>query len=72
MTAFWDTALIGLGIDRRFRGAYCIHHQGDEPAFIITLTMESVLSLKHLSTTVRLHSALSQKAVISMLSAVRT
>jgi hypothetical protein len=27
---FWDTApYIQLKMDRRFRGAYCLHHQGD-------------------------------------------
>jgi hypothetical protein len=26
--AFWDIALCSLGVDRRFRGAYCLHHQG--------------------------------------------
>jgi hypothetical protein len=28
--AFWDTAPCSLGVDRRFRGAYCLHHQGEE------------------------------------------
>jgi hypothetical protein len=27
--AFWDIALCSLGVDRRFRGAYCHHNQGD-------------------------------------------
>jgi hypothetical protein len=26
--AFWDIAPWGLGVERRFRGAYCLHHQG--------------------------------------------
>jgi hypothetical protein len=26
--AFWDIVLCSLGVDRRFRGAYCLHHQG--------------------------------------------
>jgi hypothetical protein len=31
MRAFWDVASCSLvGVDRRFRGAYYIHHQGDE------------------------------------------
>jgi hypothetical protein len=31
MTAFWDIAPRSLvGVDLRFRGAYCFHHQGDE------------------------------------------
>jgi hypothetical protein len=30
MTAFWDTALFSLvKVDRRFRGAYCVYHQGE-------------------------------------------
>jgi hypothetical protein len=31
MTAFWDIAPRSLvEVNRRFRGAYCLHHQGDE------------------------------------------
>jgi hypothetical protein len=30
ITAFWDVALCSLRVDQRFRGAYCLHHQGDE------------------------------------------
>jgi hypothetical protein len=31
MRAFWDVTPCSLvGVDRRFRGAYCLHHQGDE------------------------------------------
>jgi hypothetical protein len=31
MIAFWDTALSSVvGEDGRFRGAYCLHYQGDE------------------------------------------
>jgi hypothetical protein len=30
MAVFWDVAPCSLlDIDRRFRGAYCLHHQGD-------------------------------------------
>jgi hypothetical protein len=30
MTVFWDVAPCSVvEIDRRFRGAYCLHHQGD-------------------------------------------
>jgi hypothetical protein len=30
MTAFWEIAPCSLvEVDRRFRGAYCLHHQGD-------------------------------------------
>jgi hypothetical protein len=29
--AFWDMAPCSLiKVDRRFRGAYCLHHQGDD------------------------------------------
>jgi hypothetical protein len=27
--AFWDIAPCSLGVDRHFRGAYCLHHQGE-------------------------------------------
>jgi hypothetical protein len=31
MAAFWDIALCShMAINRRFRGAYCLHNQGDE------------------------------------------
>jgi hypothetical protein len=31
MTAFWDIAPCSLiEVDRHFRGAYCLHHQGDD------------------------------------------
>jgi hypothetical protein len=29
MAAFWDTAPRSLKVYHRFRGAYCLHHQGD-------------------------------------------
>jgi hypothetical protein len=28
--AFWDIALCSLGVDQHFRGAYCLHHKGDD------------------------------------------
>jgi hypothetical protein len=32
MTVFWDVASRNLvEIDQRFRGAYCLRHQGDHP-----------------------------------------
>jgi hypothetical protein len=32
--AFWDVTPCSLaGVDRRFRGAYCLHHQGDEISY---------------------------------------
>jgi hypothetical protein len=31
ITAYWNIAPCSLvEVDRRFRGAYCLHHQGDE------------------------------------------
>jgi hypothetical protein len=27
--AFWDIGMCSLEVDRRFKGAYCLHHQGD-------------------------------------------
>jgi hypothetical protein len=30
-SVFWDVAPCSeVDVDRRFRGAYCLHHQGDE------------------------------------------
>jgi hypothetical protein len=38
MTAFWDiTRCSRVEVERRFRGAYCLHHPG-----LITLMMEAV------------------------------
>jgi hypothetical protein len=49
LRAFWDIAPCSLvGVDRRFRGAYCLHHQGDESS----------------PTPLRLHGAISQKALV--------
>jgi hypothetical protein len=31
MISFWDIAPCNLVVDRRFSGAYCVHHQGDRP-----------------------------------------
>jgi hypothetical protein len=37
-TAFWDIApCILVEIDRRFRGAYCLHHQGDESSYCLMM-----------------------------------
>jgi len=30
MISLWDIALCSLEVDRRFRGAYCLHYQGDK------------------------------------------
>jgi hypothetical protein len=29
-SVFWDIVPCSLRVDRRFRGVYCLHHQGDE------------------------------------------
>jgi hypothetical protein len=35
MIAFTEIALCSLvEVDRRFRGAYCLHHQGDETVML--------------------------------------
>jgi hypothetical protein len=40
MAVFWDIAPCSLvEVYRRFRGAFCLHHQGDES--LITLMMEA-------------------------------
>jgi hypothetical protein len=31
MAAFLDIASSSLEVDRRFRGAYCLHHQDETP-----------------------------------------
>jgi hypothetical protein len=39
MIAFWDTAPGSLfEVDQRFRGVYCLHHQGDGGRTITTTT----------------------------------
>jgi hypothetical protein len=39
MTAFWDIEPRSLvEVDRRFRGAYCLHHQGDETSIYFNET----------------------------------
>jgi hypothetical protein len=44
MMAFWDIALCGLfEVNRRFRGAYCLHHQGDDGG-VCTYEMSVYLS----------------------------
>jgi hypothetical protein len=43
MTAFWDNAQCSLiEVDRRFGGAYCLHHQGDKTSvnFYETVTFQ--------------------------------
>jgi hypothetical protein len=63
MRAFWDIAPCNLvGVDRRFRGAYCLHHHpdGGSPHF------------SNVSTSTRLLYAVSQKALIFTLATVKT
>jgi hypothetical protein len=37
MRPFWDTAPYSLvGADRRFRGAYCLRHQGDDVIVVLS------------------------------------
>jgi hypothetical protein len=58
MMALWDIASCNLiEVDQSFRGAYCFHQYAP---------------LKHKSTSLRLHGAISQKAVIFILATVRT
>jgi hypothetical protein len=59
MAIFWGVAPCNLlDTDRHFRGAYCLHHQGD-----CTLTMGQV-STSELSITTTLQGTTSQKTVI--------
>jgi hypothetical protein len=40
---FWEVAPRSLlEVDRRFRGAYCLHHQGRESSLFITLMVEAL------------------------------
>jgi hypothetical protein len=61
--AFWDVAPCNLGVDRSFRGAFCLHHQGDDPS--------QYAPLKRRSTPTTLHGATSQKDLIFILAAVK-
>jgi hypothetical protein len=62
--AFWDVASYShIEAHRHFRGGYYLHHQGDYQHG--TLMMEAVhTSETWFTSTVRLHGAISQKAVI--------
>jgi hypothetical protein len=63
MRAFWDVAPCSLvGVDRRFRGAYCLHYQDGEyhPLIIIDHPDDEG------STETRLLGVISQKALIFM------
>jgi hypothetical protein len=42
MAAFWVTALCSLvEVDRRFRGAYCLHRQGGQTSIIARISETS-------------------------------
>jgi hypothetical protein len=81
MRAFWDVAPCGLGVERRFRGAYCfynqgkvIHHPDDEGSThgdMIRRPLIGAVPLKRRYFP-RLHGAVHQKALIFILAAVET
>jgi hypothetical protein len=63
MTAFWDRGPCSVvEVDRRFRDAYCLYHQGDEGDNMN----------KRRPTSTKLHGAIAQKAVTFILVTVRT
>jgi hypothetical protein len=41
--AFWDVMLCSLGVDWRFRGAYCLHHHGDALMMEAVCTSETLV-----------------------------
>jgi hypothetical protein len=56
MIPFWDIAQYSLvEVDRRFRGAYCLHHQADE-----SLMIEAVRAFE---TSVYFNGAICQKII---------
>jgi hypothetical protein len=60
MWAFWDILLCSLiGVDPRFRGAYCLQHQG--------WWWRQYAPLKRQSTPTRLHGTIPQKVLIFIL-----
>jgi hypothetical protein len=56
-----------IEVEQHFRSAYYLQHQGNRLMFPRQYT-----PLKHQPTSLRLHSAISQKAVIFILATVRT
>jgi hypothetical protein len=69
--AFWDVEPCSiLGVVRRFRGAYCLHHDHEYIAVLMQAVRISETSVYPKKTT--LHGATSQKAVIFILATVRT
>jgi hypothetical protein len=67
MTVFWDVALCGLvETDQRFRGAYCLHRQGNEcpsQVFLICSVMMFQANHLQLDTTLKGHTLSSLKQV---------
>jgi hypothetical protein len=56
LTAFWDAAPCRVAkLDRRFRGVYYLHHQGD-------LRIENV-GTSETCTSARIHSTVSHKSI---------
>jgi hypothetical protein len=39
---FWDIAPYSLGVDQHFRGAYCLHHQGDRPGDGVSMHLSNM------------------------------
>jgi hypothetical protein len=69
MAAFRKTAPCSLvKIQWRHRGAYCLHYQGD---WLVAVMMEAVRTSARASTSTRLHGAVSQKAGMLTLTAMR-
>jgi hypothetical protein len=62
MTNSWDIAPCSLLVDRCFRGAYCLHHQGDDG--------RQYASLKHRSASTRIYCSISK--VVFIFAAVGT
>jgi hypothetical protein len=68
---FWDVARCSqVDVERRFRGAYCLHHQGNHHSS--PWWWRQYAPLKYRSTSTWPHGATSQKTLNFMLSAVRT
>jgi hypothetical protein len=67
LTAFWDIAPYSLRVYWHFRGVYCLRHQGG-----LSPWWRQYVPLKRLSAPTRQHGAISQKAVMFILTAVRT
>jgi hypothetical protein len=64
MTAFWDTAPFSLvEVDRRFRGAYSLHHQDETSVNFYETTKRNIPEGCHLRT-LRRENLKSHKAII--------